>query len=258
MSLIVMAVYDTDANQRTKYTKQTLMSLYKTVDFDKHRLIISDNGSCNETRALYENLKGLFPYTVIYNGKNLGTAEGVNQGIRERKQEEFVIKIDNDVRVNEQGWIEKMEAVFKKEPKAGIVGLKRKDLAQTPNSDNPWYKTTLVMLPHEPGEKWIVVEKSEDIMGTCTMFSPHFLDTVGYMRQSGVYGFDDSIFSKISLMTGFNNYLMPTIDIDHIDTGENPYQKEKERISSEVWPKYHALLDGYRNKKIPIYYNPFK
>lgn len=257
MSLIVIAVYDTEANDRTKYTKQTLYSLYRTVDFEKHRLIISDNGSCESTKALYKNMETVMPFTVILNGENLGTAEAVNKGIRERKEGEFVIKMDNDVVINESNWIEKMEYVFEKEPKAGIVGLKRKDLAQSPDAIDSYFATKLIMLPHKAGEKWMVVEKSDDIMGTCTMFSPKFLDKVGYMRQAGVYGFDDSIMSKLSLLTGFRNYLIPQVDIDHIDTGENPYTQEKQKIAAIAWPKYHELFNDYRTGAKPIYYNPF-
>ncbi|KKL70068.1 hypothetical protein LCGC14_2108670, partial [marine sediment metagenome] len=54
MALIGMAVHSTPENNRLQYTKRTLESLERTVDWDKHRLIIVDNNSCEEMHQVYE------------------------------------------------------------------------------------------------------------------------------------------------------------------------------------------------------------
>lgn len=257
MKLIAMAVYDTMENERTIYTATTLKSLSESVDWDKHRLIVIDNDSCTYTKELLASWKEHWPnnkMTIFSNYKNLGTARAINLAIAVRKKEESVIKIDNDVVINEYGWVERMEEVIQKLPNAGIVGLKRKDVGQHPNAEG-FYKTSLHMLPHTPGEPWRVVEESTDIMGTCTMFSSKLLDDVGYMRQPGVYGFDDSIMSHVSIMAGYKNYFIPDIDIDHIDTGGTSYMEVKRLQADEAWGAFCKLIRDYKEGKIPLYYD---
>ena len=106
-----MAVHDTVDNGRSKYTDRTIKSLMETVDFKKHRLFISDNGSCQETQNLYQALINWWIYhrydfdrLVIHkNGENLGTAKAVNIGLKTRYKNEYCIKIDNDVVIHNKG-----------------------------------------------------------------------------------------------------------------------------------------------------------
>lgn len=84
--LIAMAVYDTVENKRTKMTQATCQSLVNTVDWDRHRLIMVDNGSCDETQDLYSILKYEIPdLKVIWNGTNLGTAMAINKAWKHRR-----------------------------------------------------------------------------------------------------------------------------------------------------------------------------
>lgn len=59
MALIAMAVYDTEENKRAKLTYRTVECLLKTVDFNKHRLFIIDNASCEESNSyIYKLAQG--------------------------------------------------------------------------------------------------------------------------------------------------------------------------------------------------------
>ena len=66
--------------------------------------------------------------------------------------------MDNDVLINNYGWVEEMELAIKL-GNYGILGLKRKDLMQSPNASNHW-KTELKMLPHDKGDKWLNASRS--------------------------------------------------------------------------------------------------
>lgn len=260
-----MAVFDTEENKRTTYTRQTIASLFHTVDFTKHRLIISDNGSCGATQAFYDFLKikysDLFEMErikIIFNGKNLGTAEAINKAWWYRKPGENAIKMDNDVVIYHSDWIEEMEEAIRREPLIGQVGLKRKDCWESPQtSHGDFYKSELLMLPHQPGERWIIVEKCNHIMGTCVMHSSALLEKVGYLCQPSLYGFDDSYMSLRSKLAGFINVFLPHINIDHIDSGGTDYQKWKEQHSGAQWKKYHETINNWKTGKESIYYNPF-
>ncbi len=246
MSLLVMAVFDTEENGRSEYTDRTLRCLQDTVDWSRHRLVVVDNGSCDKTKRIIDD----FGVNIITNPTNLGTARAINQGIKLRRPNENVTKVDNDVVIYKSGWVDEMEEAIERDPTIGILGLKRKDIDFDASHDNPDYRSVLVQLPHKPGETWITVEHGTYIMGTCTMFNWRLIDKIGAMKQCGVYGIDDTLYSLRSELAGFWNAYLPHINIDHIDRGDNPYTAVKQQQANEIWDEYtrwhKEYLDGTR------------
>lgn len=220
--LIVIAVWDTLENQSTWMTRETLISLMNRVDWRRHRLIISDNGSCQATQDQYAEFAKSFPFRVIQNGENIGTARAVNRGWSYRSPGEHVVKMDNDVVIHQSGWADQIEEVFQRDPVIGICGLKRKDLIECPDHPEPGWRSRLRMLPHKPGERWIIVEECGHIMGTCQAYSSALIDKIGYLYQGDwKYGFDDSLAGVRANVAGFRLVFLPHIEIDHIDPGGN-------------------------------------
>lgn len=259
MALIAMAVYDTVENQRTELTRATLISIEETVDLVKHRLFIIDNGSCDATKELladfYSQKSKLFNIELITNEKNVGTANAINQAWAYREPGEHLIKMDNDVTIVQTGWVDLMEEAIDRSPKGiGIIGLKRKDLLEDPNRKDD-YKSVLVMLNHEPGQKWIVVEVVKHVMGTCQMFNSNLIDIIGGLFQmNGLYGFDDSLAALRCNVAGFNSCFLAGIEIDHIDPGATSYQGWKEQYAANMMGMYNEYKDGYFNGTRSIYY----
>lgn len=263
--IIVMAVHDTDENERTQYTKRTLLSLLDTVDFNKHYLVISDNFSCNKTLAFYFDFRIKFTekyplshFKLILNEYNLGTAEAVNKGIAFRKKDQHVIKMDNDVIIHQVGWVDEMVfAISKGGVVIGILGLKRNDLEQFPDHKTHYFRSTLHMQPHSKGEPWVIVEETADIMGTCVLLNRKLLDRIGYLKQPGLYGWDDVDCSVRSLSAGFINCFLPHIRIDHIDTGGNNYIEWKQKTAGDAGEAFQKQVRGYKDGTIPLFYSPF-
>lgn len=249
-----MCVFDTEENGRTEYTISTFRSLISTVNWERHRLIVVDNCSCHETASFLHECMSQGYITLITNKTNVGTAKAINQGIKLRQPGEMVIKIDNDVIIHQSAWVDEMEEAITRDPSIGILGFKRKDLAQSPNNPNQTFRSELLMLPHEPGERWIAVEEADDIMGTCTMFNPKLLDVLGGLWQPGLYGFDDTLMSLRSRLSGFKNCFLPHIEIDHIDRGDNPYAEVKQKQAGEAWEAYKQAHIEFSNGTRNIYY----
>lgn len=261
-----MAVHDTEENGRSKYTEETFRSLLYTVDFTKHSLMIGDNASCDKTRELYGGMHYAMVakfgqdvgWNVFHNKKNLGTAEAINQCITCRSEHQFVIKMDNDCIIRSAGWVEEMEEAITRMPSIGILGLKRKDLWEHPSHENLDFRSKLIMLPHETGQRWIVVEQAPHIIGTCQMFNPALLDKIGYLKQPGVYGYDDSLASLRSQIAGFKNCFLPHIEIEHIDVGGDAYCDWKTKEAERGGKEFGNLRAKYQSGEIPVYYNPFE
>lgn len=242
-ALIAMAVHDTEENKRSEFTFRTLDSLNDTVDWNKHRLIVIDNGS---NPGVLKNVSH-FQRMTISLPENTGTARAINLALKQRKPGEYCIKIDNDVVIHQPGWVETMQDVMQRMPQIGILGLKRVDLQESPTSTNPDYRSRLLEVPHQPGQRWRVVEECKQVMGTCTMLSPALLDKVGFFYQmDGLYGFDDSLMCVRSNVAGFTNCFLHGVDIDHIDPGGGQYTEWKQKYSGAMLSKYAEAEAAYK------------
>lgn len=260
-----MAVYATEENNKTDIADRIIEALLDTVNFEKHRIVLVDNASCRDARYMLQKYKAMSFINVIHNDENLGTAGAVNLAWKLRQPGECVVKMDDDCLIHDAGWCDQLEEAISRDPSIGIIGLKRKDLGE-----NPWrndgMRSTLRMLPHEAGQRWIIVEDVNHVMGTCQMYNPALLDKIGYLYQPRLYGFDDSLAAVRCRVAGFKSCFLPHIHIDHIDPGDTPFQTWKESHAAQsfvVDPKtgqseYSRLVNGYQNGTIPIYYNPFE
>lgn len=263
MALIVIVLWDTEENKRDEYTLQSLNSILTTTDFHKHRLFISDNGSYEPTQKILEVLKLRWAIeglpedhlTICYNGENLGTSRALNKGLRARKEGEHCIKVDGDIIIRDKDWVDRLEEIVDRDPFYGIVGLKRKDLIQSPTNENPTFKSELKMLHHEAGQTWLIVEESAEIMGTATLFSDKLLNSIGLSVQINCYGFEDCLTSLRSILAGFKNCFVSHISIDHIDRGDTVYQSFKQNKAAEAWEEYQKMHIEYVNGTRPLYYN---
>ena len=261
--LLTMAVFDTEENNRTWMTEKTLLSMRRTVDFTRHHLVVSDNGSCPATHKLYADFGDVISY-IIYNGSNIGTAKALNKAWKLRQPGEHVCKIDNDVTWRHPGWADDIEEVFRREPRIGICGLKRKDLAETPYSSVSFYKSQLLMLPHQPGQRWvitIIVEVCHHIMGTCQAYNSLLLEEFGYLYQPGIYGFDDSLAAvrahlcRRRFREGFLTVFLHGPEIDHIDPGGNAFNTRKEVYAGEQMSQFEAIKAEYTSGRRSPYYD---
>lgn len=253
--LFGMAVWDTLENGRTSMTQQTLWSLAETVNWDQHRLFISDNGSCEATHALYDYMQHQLPFEIIYNGRNIGTANAINRVWRLREPGEHALKMDNDVVIHQSGWADWMTDVFGRDPEIGICGLKRKDLMECPSSKHPWFVSKLRMLPQEKGQRWLVVEEVMHVMGTCQAYSSSLLDRIGYLYQPGLYGFDDALAAVRTKVAGFKSVFLHGFEIDHIDPGGTGYAVWKQQVSQRDMTPYNMLKDDYQSGRRDVHYD---
>jgi GT2 family glycosyltransferase len=254
MALIAMAVHDTEENGRSKYTHKTLNTIYETVDLDCNRLIIVDNNSCKETKHIISEFLTCTNTNVdvIELDENIGTAKAINKAWALRKPKEHLIKIDNDVDILSVGWVDELEQAVERDPLIGLLGLKRKDLLESPSRHDE-FKSSLRMLPHQNGQPWIIVEDVSGVMGTCVLHNYRLIDKIGGLMQPGLYGFDDTIMSVRSKLAGFKNCFLPHIEIDHLDEGGNNYTQWKRDEASYRMKEFNEMKNGLINGSIKNY-----
>ena len=251
--LIALCTYSTPENKKHDYAAQTIDCVHHTVNLKAHRVVIVDNGSTDErTPKLLDDVASWA--TVIRNGQNLGTARAINKAWKLRLPGQHACKMDDDVLVHQMDWPDLMEEVFRREPTIGICALKRNDLGECPWHNNPDYRTKLHMLPHTPGQRWIVVEQANMTIGTCQGYSSALLDKIGGLWQIGPYGLDDSFAGVRCRVAGFANVFLPSVPIDHIDPGGTLYQKWKEEVAREPVNQFAAIAEEFLSGKRPIFW----
>lgn len=246
-AVICQCVYATKDNGKLPIVKQSILSLAKTVNLKKHRWIIVDNSCYKETADFLDTFQKAIEgnITVIHLKENVGTAKGINIGLKTREPGEVCIKTDDDVEWSVSGWVEQLEAQLKKHPDIGILGLKRDDIWQRPDHENLNYRTKM------EGK----LEICNDIMGTCTAFNQAMLDKVGLMTQPSQYGFDDTIFSVRSIAAGFRNAFLPHIKIKNLDPGNSEYTEWKKREAGIYLTEAGQYMELIKDGTIPYYYN---
>lgn len=257
--VIGMAVYSTEENRKDECLEKCLASLMaQLLDNKDYKLVLSVNGMTNNTIEFIRLFKRLgVVHDVIFNDTNIGTAEAINK-VWERYPNSHCLKMDDDVVIHSTNWLDLMVECIERDPNIGIIGLKRKDCWEKPSNPNPDYKSELIMLPQEAGQKWLIVEKVKHVIGTCQLYNRALLDKIGYLYQPSLYGYDDVLASWRSHIAGFKNVHFPQIEIDHIDDGKTPYQGWKERHSGEQTQNVIRIVDQYLNGTKSIYYNPFQ
>jgi len=248
-----MAVYSTEENNKDKCLEETLSSLRRTVNFYKHRLMLSVNSQTSKTKNIIDHFSGMVD-EVIYNDGNIGTAKAINKVWALRNSKEHCIKMDDDIVINNQCWLDELENAIDKDPLIGQIGLKRKDCWEYPGHENADFKSELIMLPHTGGHEWQIVEKVKHVIGSCVLHNYALLDKIGYLYQPSLYGYDDVIMSHRTHLAGFYSCFLPHINIDHIDDGQTPYQDWKHKHSGEVTQQVIILVHEMYNGTKPIYY----
>jgi len=254
--LISIAVYDTDENERAEYTKKTYQSLVETINPKTTDVAFINNNSCKETTDFLNSECGKVGFYIENLSNNIGTAEAVNRGWHEHGESGmFLVKLDNDVTFDSKYWADDMAACLEADPSLGVLGLKRKDLPNSPGSSE--YPTELCFASREFGSKWHVIEKCNDIIGTCHMINPALFEKIGYLYQPRLYGFDDVIMCHRSNLAGFQNAFYPSVGINHVDNKETEYIEWKRKYAGIQFEEINKIIEEYNIGSRSLYYNPF-
>jgi GT2 family glycosyltransferase len=235
-------------------TQQCLTSLFETADRNLYSLFIVDNGSTDGTVDYLRALTDPVIEDIVYLNENVGTAAALNRGWKlayDRGQ--HAGKVDNDIVWYDTSWLNRMHYTLDVTADVGLVGLKRRDLEEKPNHNNPQYRTWLFTLPDGH-----VIEIARHIIGTCWLVKWEALKDLGALVQFGPYGLDDAIYCHRMHIAGYQTVFVPDIAIEHIDPGDPKYPEYtqwKIKTVTEVMRsgEYNKLMDAYRLGQRPVF-----
>lgn len=163
---------------RKDLVEKCINSIKLTVDLTNFEIIIVCNGCTDGTPEYIKSLGD--PFKVIYWDKPLGYAKAINLGVVVSKGE-YLILLNNDSEFLGPGWLEMLEAPFKKHVNVGITGPAGYDRGNIP---------------------WLIF--------FCVMIKKEVFMKVGYLDESyGIGGGEDTDFCIKAYRLGYTNYMVP-------------------------------------------------
>lgn len=223
---------------RLPYTKRCLDALSLTRS--EFNCVIVDNGSRQDTVDYLSTWDGFETdyggkFTVIRNPENIGIGAGMNIALRQRNQEQHLMKIDNDVVVPSRDnpmWLYEMVELLESD-----IGISHLGLCFFTSADMRLVKK----ITCKRKTRWtcnLMRPENGIILGAGVLFRNNVVNRVGRFNERRLYGNIDTDYSRRCLAYGQGWYWMDITaeHIDHGDLGEDSLRLE--RIKKESRSQY--------------------
>lgn len=203
-------------------------SLKKTLG--KFKVCIVDNGSKNKEYLKLKKLKSIY---FIKNKKNKGFAGANNQAIKKHKNFDYYLLLNNDTKIIENDWLNKLVCFCDKNKKIGICGPKLL------NSDGSIQKLCgklkpLGMIPIK-GNK---IEEVDWVSGAAFLIKKEVINKIGFLDE--IYNpayYEETDFCLRAKKAGFKIFYYPQSKLIHYQG--NTTNKEKNKLN---WIKQRNKL----------------
>lgn len=234
------------------YTRDCLESLWAT-GLSRDAVLVVDNGSTDGTAATLRS-SGV---TVIENGGNLGFARAVNRGIRAVPADRDVVLLNNDVRVTQRDWLERLEDCARRYPNAGAIAARLvypDGRLQDAGLRLAW--SPLCIRHYGVGEpdsgQFTTVRPVPAVSFTCVWLRRHALDRVGLLDEDYFCYFEDVDLCLRLRQEGFSVLCCGEVTIVHEENATSVENRvdhhrvftEAQRVFERKWPEAPFLSRG--------------
>lgn len=166
-------------------TYQTLWSLATTGALADAEYVVWDNGSVDDTRDMLRDLEelGILDWDRVFlSQENIGCPQALNRIMRSyRKPGQHFIKVDNDVVLETNGWVNKLVAFLEEHEQVAMASAWYDELKDESQQGR-------IKVRHDG---WI---EAFPVVGHCVIHRGSFLDYTGYfdvLAPDHLYGFED-------------------------------------------------------------------
>ena len=210
-------------------------------------IIVIDNGSRDRSG---EEVKRQFPgLRLIENGRNLGFAKAVNQGLRVSSGR-YLLLLNPDTQLRE-GAIEKLVSFMESHAEAGVAGAqllngdgsKQNSIANFPSLTTELLNKNLLrrLFPKKfPGKEKDYPEPIEvdSVIGACMMVRRDVLDQVGLLDEDYFLFLEETDWCYRIKRTGWRIYHVPQAEVYHFQ-GKSAEAVKKEARVEFYRSRYH-------------------
>jgi GT2 family glycosyltransferase len=227
------------------YTKACLESLKAHTRLNEcTRMYVVDNGSTDGT---IEYLSGLTWVMLIENGRNLGFVRGNNVGIAAAPVESDVLLLNNDIEIEQNGWLEEIQRVAYSAPDIGIVGCRlvlpdgRLLHAGTYMPQHTWWGQQIGSLETDVNQ-YSLDRDVEGVVGACMYIKREVLDKIGPLNEAFESYFEDTDYCLQAADAGFRTVCAGSVTLIH---HENVTTKINRMDHSHIFRKSQKV---FRNR----------
>lgn len=182
--------------------------------------VVVDNGSSDKTSAIisqkYPRIK------IIRNKKNYGFSKGINSGLKYafKKGYDWIIMLNDDTKVP-QNFLTGLLPIALKNSFA-ICGPKIKTIDNKIWSlggkiDKLRFSGGLIAYGKKDNKK-LSNRKVDYISGTAMLVKREVFEKIGFLDEDYFLYYDDADFCFRASKAGFNSYLIPEVEIKHLET----------------------------------------
>lgn len=196
------------------------------------RLIIVDNGSNEETKAILRTFKGTdtVQFEFLYNPANLGFPKGCNQGIQ-ISQAQYICLLNNDTVVYPH-WLSEMIQTAESNPQIGIVNPASNAFGEPPD--------------RIPPEK--IMTEMGSCIGFCMLIKRVVIDKIGLLDEGYEQAYYEDIDYCLSAKKeGFLCVMAHHAYVSHVGEASSPhknpsYVQRNRRYFFNKWGAVQRIL----------------
>ncbi len=207
-----------------KYTIECLESLKKST-YPNYEVIVVDNGSKgNDADILEEKYRGYI--TLIRIKENLGWFGGTNIAIKQivsQGESDYVLLLNNDTKIIQEDWLEKLVKVGEKEENIGIVGCtllfpsgKFQLGGRILKTPFQFHFITGIFSEVNISDNVKNFIEVDVVEGACFMIKKKVIDKIGLFDENfGAGNYEDGNYQIRAKRAGFKVIYVPDIKIIH-------------------------------------------
>lgn len=236
---IVMVTFN-----RLAFTRQAIGSILRTTDWP-YRLTVVDNGSSDGSQEYLKELrrKGLI-HNLILNPENLGVARAANQGWLAEPGAAFMLKYDNDIVMQQPGWLSPMIRVCDALPGVGALAYN--------------FEATSYPLVEIKGLR-VRPNLRRSLGGACLLIPEATHAALGYWTEDfGLYSEEDADYCERTVKAGGLLVYMENEDVGlHLPGGkaaviDGATFTARNGVEEIQEKEYRAFKDEQRRKGVPV------
>ncbi len=236
------------------YTQECLTSLRELTEGVEYRVIVVDNGSSDGTR---EYLRTLDWIELIENSENLGYVRGNNQGIAAAPPGWDVLLLNNDMRIIQADWLQRLRAVAHSDPAYGVVGCRllmsdgRLLHAGTYMPSDSFWGWQIGGGEEDVGQYYRVREV-EGIVGACMYLRRDVIATIGGLDERFFSYYEDTDYCLRARQAGYKVVVAGDVSLIHHENVSTRLNKV------DFWGMYGTSQAIFLEKWEPYYRNRYR
>lgn len=185
-----------------RFVKSCLNSIKKMTDYKNYKVIVSDNGS---TDSSIEMVKKEFKWVdLLKNNANIYWAGGNNIGIKyalKKYNSDYYFLLNDDTKIIQKDWLNKMVETAESDPKIGIVGCKLIYPDGSLQHLGGYMNGPLMTVEKKEDKK---IKEVDHVMGSAIMIKREVIDKIGLIDMIFTpYLLDETDYCLRAKKTGF-------------------------------------------------------